>query len=67
MSVESDLAKAKQYRKDAGTLKNPSAKQDLLDAADRLEKRASSSAKKVARKRRKSGGGGRSSRVFDLR
>lgn len=47
------MAKAKQMRDMAKTVKNPVAKVDFEEAALRLEKRAAKGAKKVARQRRK--------------
>lgn len=57
MSVESDMAKAKDLRKQSQTVKSDAAKRDFMDAADRLEKRAARGARKIGRKRRKATGG----------
>jgi len=53
-SAQKDFQDAKQLRNDAKTVQNPSAKQALLNAADRLEIRGSKKANKIGRKRRKS-------------
>ena len=53
MSVESDMAKAKDLRNTAKALKSESAKRKFLDAADRLEARAARGANRIGRRRRK--------------
>lgn len=51
--VEKDMAKAKDLRKQAQSVKSDAAKRDFLDAADRLERRAAKGARKIGRSRRK--------------
>jgi len=53
MSAQTDMAKAKQMRELAKSVRDVVAKQDFMDAAGRLEKRAAKGAKRVARQRRK--------------
>lgn len=57
--AQKDFASAKQLRKEATGVKNAAARQDLLDAADRLELRGAKKARKIGRKRRKSAQRGR--------
>lgn len=53
MSASSDIARAKEHRATAKTLKDADAKRKFEEAADRLEKRAARGVSKVARRRRK--------------
>lgn len=50
MSAQSDIAKARQLRADAKSVKDAGAKQAFLDAADRVERRAAKGARKIGRK-----------------
>lgn len=47
-----DIRQAKEYRAAAKIVLDPAAKQDMLDAAARLERRAGKKARKVGRRRR---------------
>lgn len=59
MSAASDIAKAKQLRADAKSVKDAGARQAFLDAADRVERRAARGARKIGRKsKRKAVSGG---------
>lgn len=53
MSAHGDMAKAKDFRALAKSVRDPVAKNDFEEAAARLEKRAAKGAKRVARRRRK--------------
>lgn len=53
MTASSDIARAKEHRATAKTLKDADAKRKFEEAADRLEKRAARGVNKVARRRRK--------------
>ncbi len=52
-SAAKDFQDAKQLRNDAKTIQNQSAKQAILNAADRLELRGAKKANRIGRKRRK--------------
>jgi len=58
MSAQSDMSNARQLRQQARTIKDAKAKQDFLDAADRLEKRAAKRVKRIGRRTSKRTGGG---------
>jgi len=53
--VERDMARAKDLRAQAKTVKSAVAKRDFEDAADRLEQKAAKGARKIGRRRRRTG------------
>lgn len=57
ITVERDLQRAKDLRKNLKGMKDSSAKAAIEDAAARLERRAGSKASKLGRKRRKAKNG----------
>jgi len=59
VGAERDLQRSKELRKTAQGIKDPTAKRQTSDAADRLERRAGTKLSKVGRKRRKRAAEGR--------